>query len=241
MFYRNSLDPALVCCEVLTLARCVPCVCVAPADFIEMGRHYYSQVTWSHSTYTPIHHPHLCAPARGRHHHQPISNIINIQALKTIFCAFRFPRSFLTASQAQAPAQGRNKKRKYENQSLQRLLPTIEWCTDFSRNICQHQTFNSEALFISLTTLVESLVMGWRLETFLPGAHQINKAPLSTFLGTSSYHHYNFILQPWSDFLLQPSWAGQGLATDVSTMANTWWTCHILTEILIERVLKTIF
>ena len=26
--------------------------CVAPADFIEMGRHYYSQVTWSHSTYT---------------------------------------------------------------------------------------------------------------------------------------------------------------------------------------------
>ena len=51
MFYRNSLDPALVCCEVLTLARCVQ-LCVAPADFIEMGRHYYSQVTWSHSTYT---------------------------------------------------------------------------------------------------------------------------------------------------------------------------------------------
>ena len=50
MFYRNSLDPALVC-EVLTLARCVQ-LCVAPADFIEMGRHYYSQVTWSHSTYT---------------------------------------------------------------------------------------------------------------------------------------------------------------------------------------------
>ena len=212
MFYRNSLDPALVCCEVLTLARCVPCVC-GP------GRLYWNGpsllftghlVTLNIYT-TPIHHPHLCAPARGRHHRQPISNIINIQALKTIFCAFRFPRSFLTASQAQAPAQGRNQKRKYENQSLQRLLPTIERCTDFSRNICQLQTFNSEKLYkiISLTTLVESLVMGWRLETFLPGAHQINKAPLSTFLGTSSYHHYNFILQPWSDFLPQPTAPGR--------------------------------
>ena len=73
---------------------------------------------------TPIHHPHLCAPARGRHHRQPISNIINIQALKTIFCAFRFPRSFLTASQAQAQTQGRNQKRRYENQK-------INHCRDF--------------------------------------------------------------------------------------------------------------
>lgn len=31
------------------------------------------------------------------------------------------------------------------------------------------------------------------------------------------------------------------LATDVFTAGLTWWTCHILTEILIERVLKTIF
>ena len=41
----------------LSAARCwrwpgVCRVCVARADFIEMGRHYYSQVTWSHSTYT---------------------------------------------------------------------------------------------------------------------------------------------------------------------------------------------
>ena len=208
MFYRNSLDPALVCCEVLTLARCVQlCVC-GPADFIEMGRHYYSQVTWSHSTYT-LHQytiltfvlPPEVATTTSQYQTLSISRL-----WKLYFVPSASRDHFWQHLRLKLQLKVKTKKRRYE--TLPRLLPTIERCTDFSRKICQHQTFNSEALFLSLTMMVESLVMGWRLETFLPGAHQINKAPLSTFLGTSSYHHYNFILQPWSDFLPQPSWAG---------------------------------
>ena len=207
MFYRNSLDPALVCCEVLTLARCVPCVC-GP------GRLYWNGpsllftghlVTLNIYT-TPIHHPHLCAPARGRPHHRQYQTLSISRLWKLYFVPSASRDHFWQHLRLKLQLKVKTKKRRYE--TLPRLLPTIERCTDFSRKICQHQTFNSEALFLSLTMMVESLVMGWRLETFLPGAHQINKAPLSTFLGTSSYHHYNFILQPWSDFLPQPSWAG---------------------------------
>ena len=54
---------------------------------------------------------------------------------------------------------------------------------------------------------------------------------------------YNFTFHTRSDFhlaiLRAPRWTE--LATDVFTAGLTWWTCHILTEILIERVLKTIF
>ena len=54
---------------------------------------------------------------------------------------------------------------------------------------------------------------------------------------------YNFTFHTRSDFHLTMLRARRGpdLATDVFTAGLTWWTCHILTEILIERVLKTIF
>ena len=54
---------------------------------------------------------------------------------------------------------------------------------------------------------------------------------------------YNFTFHTRSDFPLTILRARRWteLATDVFTAGLTWWTCHILTEILIERVLKTIF